>query len=166
MNRIRRIAIIVVTVSLVAFAPVSCAKAPPPPPAGSLVVEPAELELGFPAVLGTPITFSGSGWPANDLIVVEMELPSGVVNPMMEPEERNAPLGNGYAGANGNFKATMGATAILFTFFRTQMTPEFTIDMDKFDPLPPGTYTVIATAVESGVSTTATMELKAPPPKE
>ena len=173
MDQLKKLAIVMVTVCLVAFASVSCAKAPPPPPPpppppepGSLVVEPPEVELAFPAILGKPPKFSGSGWPANNTICVELELPSGVIVPAVEPGE-NAPLGAGFTDANGNFEITMSPVTELFTFFRTHLSGEtFTPVMEKFDPLPPGLYTVVATAVESGASTIVTIELKAPPPKE
>lgn len=137
--------------------------APPPPEAGTLTVEQIKWEISFPASLGNPPKFRGYGWPAEEMIVIEMELPSGVTVPGLEPGER-APLGYGYTDQNGKFEITSGAVTMLFTFFGTYVSGEtFKPAVDKIVVLPPGVYTVVATAVSSGASRTAAMEVVTPP---
>jgi len=169
MNWFKKLAILTVAVCLIVLPLVGCAPSEeepsPPPPAGTLTVTP-KVELAFPGILKSPPVFSGSGWPAKDMILVEIEVPSGVVIPALEPGE-NAPLGCGYCDESGNFEIASDAVSILFTFFRTYLIAEtMSPNMEEFDPIPLGTYTVVVSAIPSGASATGTMELVAPPPKE
>lgn len=162
---------------------------PPPPPAGTITVEPVQINyatleamwpavaqaMGIPeaavpvlpaslAVLGIPINFAGSGWPANDLVTIELVLPAGVTAPGLEPGTDSIGITYATANAGGNFEVTLDGASKFNWLLRIGWTPNITPDMATIDPLPASVYTIRAVGAhpETVATTTWDLELVAP----
>jgi len=163
---------------------------PPPPAAGTLVVSPPKIEyatlqaiwpkvataLGVPeaavaqfpaglAVMGLPIKFSGTGWPANDLITVELVLFPGTSMIGLDPVSNSIGIAWATADANGKFETTMESAAKLNWLLRSPWTQTMKPDLTKVDPLPAGVYTLKAVGGNPGTVTSTTWQLELAPPK-
>jgi len=131
----------------------------------NLALTPDQTPL-TPALMKAPITVTGSGWKANELVVVDLVLPKGVtVKGVNEGEDVG--VATATADEQGNIKTVIGPMAILMTFFQAgwnddTMKPDFT----KATPLPPGQYTLRATGTESEMKAETTLTLLPPPKKE
>lgn len=163
---------------------------PPVPPAGTLHVEPAKIDFGTVTqmfnmivtmrkmtpetaaglppcmgILALPITFSGTGWPANEFITIELVLPEGVTMDGLMPGENSIGIAFATAESSGNFEAIMSPVAKLNWLLRTAWTPMMMPDLTKANPLPRGIYTIKATGLDPGTVTTITWELELLPQK-
>jgi hypothetical protein len=116
-------------------------------------------------VLGIPIKFTGSGWPANELVSIELVLPAGVTVEGLMPGEDSIGIAFATPDAAGNFEVTLGPVAKLNWLLRTEWTPNFKPDMMSVDPLPPGAYTIKAVGLDPGTVSTTSIELGLTPPK-
>jgi hypothetical protein len=129
----------------------------------SLQITPDKIVIS-PDLLKNPVVFSGSGFAPKDIIVVEMELPKGVTVKGV-PEGDNAALGNGAADDKGAFEIKMGAMTVLNTLFQVGWTPLIKPDFKQASPLPPGTYTVIASGMTTDTVAKAKLTILPPPKK-
>lgn len=130
-----------------------------------IVVTPDKTVLS-PALIKKPIVITGSGWKAGEMVVVNLIAPKDVKIKGAAPGE---PVGiaNGTADDKGNFKAKVGALAILMTFFQVgwddnKMKPIFS----EATPLPPRTYNLEAIGMDSEMKARATLTLLPPPKKK
>lgn len=135
-----------------------------PGPKATLKITPDKTVL-TPALLKEPIVFSGSGFEPKEIIVIEMLVPKGVTVKGV-PEGENAALGNGTADDKGNLETKMGAMTTLNTLFQVGWTPLITPDFKQAKPLPPGTYDVIATGMNSEITANAKFTILPPPEKK
>lgn len=188
-------AIIAALAVLLVVLPAACAPEappppPPPPPAGTIAVEPAEIDyatlaemwpvmapmMGIPeqaipvmnpaiTILGIPIKFTGSGWPANELVSIELVLPAGVTVVGLMPGEDSIGIAFTTPDASGNFEVTLEPVAKLNWLLRTEWTPMMRPDMMSVDPLPTGTYTIKAVGLDPGTVSTTSIELGLTPPE-
>ncbi|MBM3142785.1 MAG: hypothetical protein FJ005_07050 [Chloroflexi bacterium] len=185
---------------LVAVPLAGCAKKPPPPPpppppAGTISVQPAKIDqamlkpllplvakaAGLPeaaaaalppclGILAIPVKFSGSGWPANELVTVDLVIPAGVqIKGGLAPGEDSIGIAFAKADAAGKFEATMEATAKLNWLINTDWLPTVKPDLSKIKPIPKGVYTIRAMGIDPRTVATITWELEllpavAPPP--
>ena len=124
-----------------------------PPP---LPPEPPPLKVTLPTklpdmliILRTRIYFSGEGFQPNEMVVVEMDVPSGVEIPAVKPGE---PVGVAFAHADGkgNFTADVAAMTKIQTFLRGTILPTLAPDPRSFKPIPHGIYTFRSIGTESG----------------
>jgi len=135
-----------------------------PGPKATLKITPDKTVL-TPQLLKEPIVFSGSGFEPKEIIVIEMLVPKGVtVKGVAEGE--NAALGNGTADDKGNLETKMGAMTTLNTLFQVGWTPLITPDFKQAKPLPPGTYDVVATGMNSEITANAKLTVLPPPEKK
>jgi len=116
-----------------------------------------------PSLLREPIQFKGSGFAANEMVVVEMEVPPGTKVKGMAEDEKLGGISYGVCDGDGNFQAALAPTAILNWFLGVEWEPTMKPDLKKLSPLPPGAYKILATGVTSEVVTSA--ELVIPPPQ-
>jgi len=133
-------------------------------PKATLLVVPAETAL-TPTLLKKPFQFKGSGFAANELIVVDLMVPKGVTIKSVPPDEDAVGLAFGYADEQGNFSATMGSLAILNWLLQVGYTPKGP-DFKQASPLPPGKYEIRASGAESEAVGLATLTILPPPKKE
>lgn len=128
------------------------------------VVTPDKTTIS-PALLKNPIQFTGSGWKPGEMVVVELVLPPGF---KMKGVKEGEDVGIAFANADdkGNFKAVMGASATLNWLFQVGWTPLLQPDFKEAKPLPPGTYTIRATGVDSELRAEATLQILPPPEKK
>lgn len=163
---------------------------PPAPPAGTIAVDPPKIDFDkvtqmfnmfvtvrqMPpekaatfqpcvGILALPIVFSGSGWPPNEFITIELVLPEGVTVDGLMPGENSVGIAFATAESSGNFEAIMSPVAKLNWLLRTAWTPMMTPDLTKANPLPRGVYTIKATGLDPGTATTTTWELELSPQK-
>jgi len=162
---------------------------PPAPPAGTFTVSPPKVDqatlknilpafakaVGLPeaavpalppalAVLALPIKFSGSGWPADEIITVELVLPPGTEMKGLSPDEENSiTLAFAKAEANGDFTATMESTAKINWLLRGEWLPILKPDLTKIKPLPNGVYTLRAVGTDPRTEAITTWELELMP---
>jgi hypothetical protein len=129
-----------------------------------VVVTPDQTVLS-PALIKKPIVFSGSGWKANEMVVIDLVLPAGVKVKGVKPGE-DVGLAFANADANGNFTAKMGAMATLNWFFQVGWTPLLKPDFKQARPLRPGAYTIKASGMDSDRVAEATLTLLPPPKKK
>ena len=130
----------------------------------ALTVAPEKTVL-TPALIKKPVTFKGTGFQAGETVVVEMILPKGVTVKTV-PEGENVGLAFGNVDDKGAFVAKMAPTATLNWFYQTAWTKNMKPNLKDASPLPPGTYEIIATGMQSGKTAKATFELLKPPPKK
>jgi hypothetical protein len=141
---------------------IACKTLSPPPKLNvTVTVTPAQVELGFPAILKIPIVFTGTGWKPKEMVVVDMVLPPGVEMKGVKPGE-DVGIAYGEADDAGNFKGEVPTTAKLNTLFRVGWTPILSIDPKTLNPIPPGVYKIKASGADSGALATTTIEFVAP----
>jgi hypothetical protein len=121
---------------------------PAPPESAPLRVT---LPTTLPAMLGilqTRISFSGSGYQPNEMVVVEMDVPPGVEIPAVKP---GGPVGVAFARADekGNFTADVAVGTKIQTFLRGTILPTLAPDPKSFKPIPHGIYTFRSIGTES-----------------
>jgi hypothetical protein len=134
-----------------------------PEPKGTLEIIPDKTVIS-PKLLKEPIVFKGSGFGANEIVVIEMVLPKGVTVKGV-PEGENAALGNGTTDDKGNFETKMSAMTTLNTLFQVGWTPLIKPDFKQAKPLPPGSYNVVATGMYSDIMAWSTLTILPPPKK-
>ena len=160
---------------------------PPAPPAGTLEVQPPKVEqetlvqmrplvakaLKLPdaaaatlppylSILALPVKFSGAGWPANEMVFVDLVIPPDVEMKGLDRARGEDSVGIAVATASpdGSFEAIMESTAKLNWLLRTDWLPTVKPDIATIKPLPNGTYTIRATGIDPRTVTTATWELQ------
>jgi len=135
-----------------------------PPREGKLLITPEKVVIE-PGLLKNPIKFSGSGFGAKEMVVVEMVVPPGVE---MKGVKKGEDVGLAYATCDnaGNFEVSMAPTATLNWLFRTEWSPTLAPNLKQAKPLPPGKYEIRATGVDTGVTAKAYLEVQAPPAKK
>lgn len=141
------------------------------PPGGTITVNPPKIDyntiyaswpavgaaIGFPeaaiaalnpaiSLLGIPITFTGSGWPADDLITIDLCIPDGVDMKGLDRARGEDSIGiaTGTADASGNFEATMSSIAKINWLMRADWKPEIAADWATVNPIDNGMYVVKA----------------------
>jgi hypothetical protein len=182
------IALLLVTQSFAACAQeVTPPPQPPAPPAGTLEIQPPKVEqetliqmkpmvvraLKLPeeaaatlppylSVLALPVKFSGAGWPANEMVFVDLVIPADVEMKGLDRDRGEDSVGIAVATADseGRFEAVMESTAKLNWLLRTDWLPTVKPDIASIKPLPNGTYTVRATGIDPRTVATATWELQ------
>jgi len=182
------IALLLVTLSFAACTQEAAPPPPPPaPPAGTLEVQPPKVEqetliqmrpmvakaLKLPdaaaatlppylSVLALPVKFSGAGWPANEMVFVDLVIPADVEMKGLDRDRGEDSVGIAVATADseGRFEAVMESTAKLNWLLRTDWLPTVKPDIASIKPLPNGTYTVRATGIDPRTVATATWELQ------
>ena len=130
----------------------------------SITVIPAKTVLS-PALLKTPIQIAGSGFDAQEMVVIEMVLPTGVTVKTV-PEGENVGLAFATADEKGNITAKVGAVAVLNWFFQVGWTPNMKPVFKEATPLKPGKYTIVAEGMDSGAVGEAILEFIPPPKKK
>ena len=166
---------------------------PPPPPApaaGTIAVNRAEIDYamlealwpGFAqaiglseeavqamnpvvSILALPVKFTGSGWPANELVSIELVLPAGVTVAGLMPGEDSIGIAFATPDAAGDFEATLEPIAKLNWLLRSEWTKDMKPDLMTVDPLPPGTYTIKAVGLDPRTVSTTSIELSLMPPE-
>jgi len=167
---------------------------PPAPPAGTIAAQPAKIDMDLlktnfeilvklrglkpeaaaklPVQLGLivqPITFVGEGWPANEMVFVDLVIPPDVEMKGLDRSrgEDSVGIAVGTADSQGRFETIMEPTAKINWLLRTDWLPTVTADWATMKPLPNGTYTIRATGIDPRTVATATwvLELSAPASK-
>jgi len=133
-------------------------------PKATLQITPDKTFLS-PALFKKPIQFTGSGFGAKEMVVVEMVLPAGVTVKTV-PKGENVGLAFGTADDKGNFTAKMSPVSTLNWFFQVGWTPNMKPDFKKAKPLRPGKYEIVASGMDSGAMGKAILELVPPPKKK
>ena len=128
-------------------------------------ISPPKTPLVFPNILKTPIVISGSYFKPNEIVVVDLVLPPGVEIP---GAEKGGDVGLAFANADdkGNFSATVDGSAKLNFLFRVKWLPTMKPDPKTLNPLPPDTYKLKVTGMESGRSVTVPWEILPTPEKK
>jgi len=189
-----RTLVFVAMVALLVLPISACApKAPPPPPAGTLTVEPAKIDqaalkavlpalakaMGLPeaaaaglppqmGILAVPVKFKGTGWQPNEIITVDLVVPPDVEMKGLDRERGEDSVGIAYATANdkGDFEVTLERVAKVDWLLRGSFLPTMALDTKSLgNPLPNGTYTLKAVGedLRSVATTTWELELVAAP---
>ncbi|MBM3119147.1 MAG: hypothetical protein FJ006_06270 [Chloroflexi bacterium] len=195
MRRFKLSEVIVVTLAvfLLVLPLAGCAKKvpPPPPPAGTISVQPAKIDqamlkpllpavakaAGLPeaaaaalppclSILAIPVKFSGSDWPANELVFIDLIIPPGIEVKGLTPGEDSVGIAVATADTTGKFEVNMEATAKLNWLLNTDWLPTVKPDLTKIKPLPNRVYTIRATGVDPLTVVTTTWELELLPPAE
>jgi len=166
MTKFKKIPIILLAVLILALPLIVCkALFSHPEEKAAVTVSPAKVELAFPAILKVAIGFTGSGWKAKEMVVIEMAVPPDVKIPGIEPGE-DAGIAHAYADEAGNFKASMETMTKIITIYRGTIQQTLALDPKSLNPIPPGVYTIKASGTESGQVATTTIEFLKPAPKE
>jgi hypothetical protein len=118
-------------------------------------ISPAKTPLVFPNILKTPIKISGSYFTPKETVVVDLLLPPGVEIP---GAEKGGSVGLAFAEADGSAKLNF--------LFRVKWLPIIKPDLKTLNPLPPGTYKIKVTGMESGRSATVPWEILPAPEKK
>ena len=185
-----KVIVVTLAVFLLVLPLAGCAKkAPPPlppaPPAGTIAVSPAKVDqdtlkkllplvakaAGLPeaaaaalppclGILAIPVKFSGSGWPANELVTIDLVVPTGVEVKGKAPSEDSVGIAVGIADAAGKFEVAMEATAKLNWLLNTDWLPTIKPDLTKIKPIPNGVYTIRAMGIDPRTVVTTTWELE------
>jgi len=113
-------------------------------------------------MLALPVKFSGAGWPANEMVFIDLVIPADVEMKGLDRERGEDSVGIAVATASpdGSFEAIMETTAKLNWILRTDWLPEVKPDIASIKPLPNGTYTIRATGIDPRTVATATWELQ------
>lgn len=120
-----------------------------------------------PALLKSPVTFVGSGYQTNELVIIELILPQGIKIKGLSDDENRVTLAISNVGNDGNFKVAMSAISTLNWFFQVDWTPGLmTPDFKQAKPLPPGKYEIEAVGGDSGKIGKAVLEILVPPEKK
>jgi hypothetical protein len=124
--------------------------------------EAAETLPPYLSVLALPMKFSGSGWPANEMVFVDLVIPPDMEMKGLDRErgEDSVGIAVGTADSSGRFEAVMESTAKLNWLLRTEWLPTVKPDIASIKPLPNGTYTIRATGIDPRTEATATWELE------
>lgn len=158
---------------------------PPAPPAGTIAVSPPKIDyatiygswpavgaaIGFPeayiaamnpaiALLGIPITFTGSGWPAEDYVTIDLVIPASVEIKGRAAGEDAFGVAFVTADASGSFEVTMESIGKINWLMRADWTPIVSADWATVNPIPAGTYTVKATGFDPRTVATTTWDLE------
>lgn len=132
----------------------------------TLNVVPEKTALS-PALLKNPITFTGSGYQNNEVVIVELILPQGMKMKGLSEDENRVTLAVSKAEANGDFKAPMSALSTLNWLFQVEWTPGLmTPDFKQAKPLIPGKYEIEAIGIDSGKVAKSSLEIFAPSEKK
>jgi hypothetical protein len=165
MNTLKRSIVLLLAGLLLAFTFSGCATLGMSGSSAKIVVMPDKTVLS-PALIKKPIVITGSGWKAGEMVVVNLMPPKDV---KIKGTALGEPVGiaNGTADDKGNFKAKVGALAILMTFFQVgwddnTMKPVF----KEATPLPPRTYNLEAVGLDSEMKARGTLTLLPPPKKK
>jgi hypothetical protein len=134
-------------------------------PKATLQVAPAATFLS-PALIRKPVTFTGTGFGAKEMISVEMVLPPGMKMKGLAEGEEVVGLAVGNADANGNFKAAMSPIATLNWFFQVGWTPLLKPNFKEARPIPPGVYKINATGMDTDRMASSTLKIVPPPKKK
>ena len=120
-----------------------------------------------PALLKSPITFTGSGYQNNEVVIVELILPQGMKMKGLSEDENRVTLAVSKAEGDGNFKAPMSALSTLNWLFQVDWTPGLmTPDFKQAKPLVPGKYEIEAIGIDSGKVGKSSLEIFAPSEKK
>ncbi len=134
-------------------------------PKAKLEVSPAETFLS-PALIRKPVTFTGSGFAPDEMITVEMVLPSGMKMKGLKEGENVVGIAVGNSDGKGNFKAAMKPIATLNWFFQVGWTPLLKPNFKEAKPIPPGVYKITATGLDSDRVGTSSLKIVPPPKKK
>jgi len=187
--KLSKVIVVTFAVFLLVVPLAGCAEEPlpvPPPtlPAGTISVQPAKIDqamlkpllpavakaAGLPeaaaaalppclSILAIPVKFSGSNWPANELVFIDLVIPPGVEVKGLTPGEDSVGIAVATADDAGNFEVTIEAIAKLNWLLNTDWLPTVKPDLSKIKPLPNGVYDIRATGVNVGTAATTTWEL-------
>jgi hypothetical protein len=167
---------------------------PPAPPAGTIAADPSKIDMTtlktnfeilvklrrytpevaakLPVQLGLlvqPVKFVGEGWPANEMVFVDLVIPPDVEMKGLDRSrgEDSVGIAVGTADSEGRFEAIMEPAAKLNWLLRSDWLPTVTPDLSSLKPLPKGIYTIRATGIDPRTVATATwyLELAAPASK-
>lgn len=130
-------------------------------PTPKLNVIPQEIAI-TQAILKRPVQFSGWGYGPQEYIVVDLMIPKGIKIKNVPESEDSVGIAFAIADENGVFKATMGARDTLEWFFQVGWTKNMKPIFEEATPLPPGTYEIRATGVESELSGMVTLTVIPP----
>lgn len=130
-------------------------------PEAMLKVIPEEVAI-TKAILKRPVQFKGWGYGPEEYIVVDLIIPKGIKIKKVPEGEESVGIAFAIANESGVFKATMGAKDTLDWLFQVGWTKNQQPIFEEATPLPPGTYKIRATGVESELSGTATMTILPP----
>ena len=134
-------------------------------PNAKLEVIPAEIFLS-PALIIKPVTFKGYGFAPNEMIAVEMVLPSGMKMKGLKEGENMVGIAVGNSDEKGNFTAAMKPMATLNSFFQVGWTPLPRTNFKEARPIPPGPYKINATGLDSDRVGTSSLKILPPTKKE
>ena len=154
------LALLLLALPLAACAPAPTPTPTPTPPVASLEVDPSSLPLSIPAVMGTPITFTGSGWTAGEIVAIDLVVPPDVEITGVEPGE-NAGIAFTTADENGAISTAWGTLGKIYVILRS----DYDLAVGPIwsgNPIPAGVYTIKATGATSGAVGTTTIEFVTP----
>jgi len=187
-NKIVFVAMALLLLPVAACAAEEPAPPPPPPPAptaGTIAVSPPKIDyatiygswpavgaaIGFPeqyiavmnpaiALLGIPITFTGEGWPAEDLVTIDLVIPADVEIKGRAAGEDAFGIAFVTTDASGNFEVAMESIPKINWLMRADWTPIVAADWTTVNPIPAGTYTLKATGLDPRTVATTTWDLE------
>lgn len=155
------------TLVLILAGLLACQAAPSPstPPAGKLSVAPASVELAFPGVLKVPIKFTAAGFGPKEIVTADMALPEGVEVNGVSPGEPVA-LGFAQTDESGNATIPVETMTVVLTLLRGELTGTgVPVATSLRNPLPAGTYNVVASGANSGTTAACTITFTHPAKK-
>ena len=127
--------------------------------APQVIVNPDSIRLGVAKVTGTDIVFEGSGFEAGDAVFIAL----------VGPEDTEVAIADGRVGEDGTFKAPVGPLGKVTGILRATVSGNYKEDgsYNQYvvltqDPIPTGTYTVVATGMLSDQTAKTQMEIKRP----
>ena len=121
-----------------------------------LKVVPEEIAINK-AILKRPVQFRGWGYGPEEYIVVDLIIPKEIKIKKVPEGENSIGIAFAITNENGVFKATMSAKDTLDWLFQVGWTKNQQPIFEEATPLPPGTYKIRATGVESERSGLATL---------
>ena len=127
-------------------------------PDAKLKVIPEEIAINK-ALLKRPVQFSGWGYGPEEYIVVDLIIPKEIKIKKVPEGEDSIGIAFAITDESGVFKATMGAKDTLDWLFQVGWTKNQQPIFEEATSLPPGTYKIRATGVESELSGMATMTI-------
>jgi hypothetical protein len=164
--KIIKVVLLSVIIPCIAIGAVSCHTLPSSErPKAKLEVSPAETFLS-PALIIKPVTFKGSGFAPNEMIAVEMVLPSGMKMKGLKKGENRVGIAVGNSDDEGNFTTAMKPMATLNTFYQVGWTSLPRPNFKEARPIPPGVYTVTASGLDSDIVGTSSLKIVLPPKKK
>ncbi len=123
------------------------------PKAGTIAVEPAHISCSWRDVMDVPITFTGAGWPANELVTIELVIPPGVSAPGLDRAhgEDSVAIASATADGDGNLEVKWPNSQKAIWLLRSRIgfsqVPGWrALSYSRVNPLPGGRYTVRARA--------------------